>query len=668
MAPDLREDFRILPVQTRMNRSQILAGSAALLLTSLFPAEAGEHSVSTVTTTTEKKAKRAPDSVTTLEYRTPGYHVSHQITGELTLDRAVDIALAQNPNIVTSLQEIQRTRGEIIEVRAAALPQITLSGAYEVQDTRLLKGGGETPAQNSGSPLSGTTVGTQSAVGSTGTVSSPTNTTITQAGTPIGSSAPGSGSTSGAAGSGTGTTTTGAVAAAALNSAPPSGGGGGLNRPDRQPISSPSTIGTTGTTSGTGTGTNGNSGSSSNSGASLNQILKEIRNSSSSPVQDQSWNVTIEVRQVLYAGGQIQAAIRIAQFAQDTAYFQLRDTIDQIIATVRSQFYDVLLNRSLITVQEESVRLLEQQLQDQQNRFEAGTVPRFNVLQAEVALANQRPLLIQARNNYLLAQIQLAKTLGSDPGPGGKPGFVCVGDLTVPQRHINLPDSLMLARARRPSLKVQRLAILSSAEEIKVELAGYKPQLNAHAGYELRNRNASNEISDTVNGWFLGVTGSWAVFDGFATYGRVKQARSRLEESKSNYEDAEHEVDLEVETAFANLQQAQETIASQQENVREALEAVRLAQERLNAGAGVQLDVLNSQVQLTSARTTELQARANYAISVAEFDRATATDTVYRERFKDPLNVVQKSIFGRLAETGLPKLPPKDDYQDEKSH
>ena len=43
---------------------------------------------------------------------------------------------------------------------------------------------------------------------------------------------------------------------------------------------------------------------------------------------------------------------------------------------------------------------LQSQLQDQQNRFEAGTVPRFNVLQAQVALSNQLPLLITARNNY----------------------------------------------------------------------------------------------------------------------------------------------------------------------------------------------------------------------------------------------------------------------------
>src|SRR5207244_1047875 len=82
--------------------------------------------------------------------------------------------------------------------------------------------------------------------------------------------------------------------------------------------------------------------------------------------------------------------------------------------SVTTQFYQVVVNRELIKVQEQSVHLLESQLKDQQNRFEAGTVPRFNVLQAEVALYNQLPQLITAQNNYRIAKITLAKTLGRD--------------------------------------------------------------------------------------------------------------------------------------------------------------------------------------------------------------------------------------------------------------
>ncbi len=644
-----------------MNHRSITIGGTIILLGALLPATAGEKPAKPPKTSSTPAPKKAP--VSTTEYRTVGYQSVRQLSGELTLDQAINIALRQNPAIRTQLQEIQRTRGEIIEARAQALPQITLTGSYQKQDERLFSGGGSNAA-GTNQTLPPTQVVIPSAIPTA--TSNGLNTTGTQAITPI---AP----ISGIGTTGTPSTSTGSGTSAGTAVASNGGGGPVAASAAVVPTARPAVTSVTSTPEGT-TTTNANgttTAANTLSPLDIQQLAKQIsqqvaqelkkQQQQNQVLQNESWNITLQVHQVLYAGGEIDAAIKIAKFEQDSAYYQLRDTIDTIVSTVRTQFYDVLLNRALITVQEESIHLLEQQLQDQKNRFEAGTVPRFNVLQAEVALANQRPALINARNNYLLAQIQLAKTLGIDPGPGGKPAFFCVGQLGEPARTINLADALTIAHVRRPFLKVQRQSMLIQAEDIRVQLAGYKPQLSANAGYEIRNRATSEDLTDTVNGWFFGFTGSWNVFDGFATYGRVKQARARLEEAKLNYEDSVQQVDLQVQTAYANLQQSRETIASQKETVKEAEEAVRLAQERLNAGAGTQLDVLNAQVQLTSARTTELQARANYNIALAQFDLATATDTVFEERFKDPLNKLQRSIFGRLAETGLPKLPPPED-------
>jgi outer membrane protein TolC len=346
--------------------------------------------------------------------------------------------------------------------------------------------------------------------------------------------------------------------------------------------------------------------------------------------------VDVSVSQVIYSPAVVNA-IRIARFTDDSSYFSLRDTIDQTIDTVRQQFYTVLLNRELITVQEESVKLLEDQLKDQQNRFEAGTVPRFNVLQAEVALANQQPQLITARNNYLISEYQLAKTLGIDPGPQGQSTYHAVGKLEVNERPLGLRNAIQMGIEHRPFLKVQRLTILIQKENVKVALAGYKPTITGNAGWEVRNDATTTHLDDTINGWFFGFTGQWNIFDGLATYGKVKEARANLESAKVNYDDSVHQVELEVQQAYANVQSARETIRSQAKVVEEALEAVRLATERLAAGAGTQLDVLNAQVQLTTARSTELQARANYNTALAEFDRVTGTATSYAETFNDPM-------------------------------
>lgn len=355
-------------------------------------------------------------------------------------------------------------------------------------------------------------------------------------------------------------------------------------------------------------------------------------------ITDNSYNVRLTGSQLLY-NGSVVPAILGAGAARNAALYSLRNTIDQVITTVRQQFYQVILNKALIAVQEESVRLLESQLKDQQNRFEAGTVPRFNVLQAEVALVNQQPALITARNNFRIAQLQLAKTIGLDfdPRRGDAPPLECIGELTFAPRDIPLPVAIELGKERRPFLKQQRANILVQVQNERGAYAGYQPSLSVNGGYEFQSNEFSDNIRDVATGWFFGVVGDWAIFDGFETAGKVKQARAMLSEAKIAYDDAVRQVELEIQQAYSNLQQDRELYDSQSKNVDQAREALRLASARLGVGAGVQLDVLNAQVALTQAQSTRLSALFSYNADLAEFDRVTATDTIYHDDFDDPM-------------------------------
>lgn len=355
--------------------------------------------------------------------------------------------------------------------------------------------------------------------------------------------------------------------------------------------------------------------------------------------QEKIWQISFQATQLIYSGGQVAASIKAARLTNSNSFYNLRGTLNLVISTVRQQFYDVLLDRSLVVVQQESVELLESQLKDQRSRYEAGTVPQFNVLQAEVALSNQIPVLIKAKNTYQIAQLNIAKTLGVpyDIWHPGKSVVNAVGELAYNERSVDKDQEIAFAKEHRPDLKVQRQNILIQVQGIKVALAGYQPQISANAGWAVHNSATSNQLDDTVNGWFFGVTGNWAIFDGLATYGNVKQARALLEIAKVTYDDGVLQVELEVQQAIDNLQEAYETLLSQTKNVEQALEALRLSQERLHEGAGTQLDVLNSEVQLTQARTNKLQALHDYDVALAELDRVTGADTVYLDSFQDPL-------------------------------
>lgn len=507
----------LIPLATAHVATTVLAGT--------------EYITSTTTTTTAYGARR------------------------FTLDEAIATALRQNPDILRARQEIERTKGLVIEVQSQALPRAEAVVNFSQRDPNLSQFG------------SGVSIA-QDATGATPTP----GTTATPTASP--------------------------------------GGGDGVSFVDP--------------------------GST-----------------------DRSYNLRLQVSQLVFAGGAVRGQIRAADFTRDISYYQLRNTVDQVISTVRTQFYQILLNRALIAVQEESIRLLESQLQDQQNRFEAGTVPRFNVLQAQVAVSNQRPDLFTARNDHRISQLQLAKTLGLDFDPmrGAGAPLEVVGELDYHPRHFSILQAIELAKERRAFLKEQRANIQGQEWQIKVALAGYLPTVRASGGYEFQSSPFTDNIRDAQGGYFIGATGNWPIFDGFETAGRVKQARALLETAKINYDDAIRQVELEVQQAYSNLQQGRELIQSQSENVAQAQEALRLATARLGAGAGTQLEVLNARVEVTRAQSTRLQALFTYNSALAEFDRVTATDTIYHTTFDDPTK--RRRMHETVTTTPTPPKPPR---------
>ena len=108
----------------------------------------------------------------------------------------------------------------------------------------------------------------------------------------------------------------------------------------------------------------------------------------------QNWDTGIQIVQSIYEGGKMFAAVRAARLTKEQSLLQYTTVVADTLLATRLAYYDVLLAKQQITVNEASVNLLSKELDDQRRRFEAGTVPRFNVLRAEVAVANERPALI----------------------------------------------------------------------------------------------------------------------------------------------------------------------------------------------------------------------------------------------------------------------------------
>ncbi len=343
------------------------------------------------------------------------------------------------------------------------------------------------------------------------------------------------------------------------------------------------------------------------------------------PDNNRFWTIDLQARQVLYAGGGVTASVHGAQLTREAAVLELQGVINEQLLAVRTQFYTVLLAQQRIQVQEENVKLLEQQLKDAQSRFTAGTTSNFEVLRAEVALANGQPPLIQARNDHRIAIEQLRQLLGfstdNRQSVDQVPEFVGSLDVGQPMT-IGLADALEAARANRPELR--RLDRLEQAGEQNViaNRAGYFPEFDLVGGYTVMRGPVLADWASRRDGWTAGVQAQWNIFDGRATAGRVVQARSQVQQAKLTLADTTLGIEVQVRQAYSSLVEAWELVQASGKTVEQAQEALRLANVRYGAGTATQLDVLTSQVSLTEARLNQVQADYGYNVARAAMRQA----------------------------------------------
>ena len=344
---------------------------------------------------------------------------------------------------------------------------------------------------------------------------------------------------------------------------------------------------------------------------------------------NQNWTAGLQIVQTIYQGGKLIAAVRAAKATKEQALAQYQSTLADTLLAVRLAYYDILLAAEQITVNAASVNLLQKELDDQQHRYDAGTVPHFNVLRARVSVANARPPLIRAQNNYRIAKNNLANLLGYnlpreiwDNIP-----LNLTDGLDAAPFQINLPDALQQALNQRPELVALRKTEELQKLNITDASSGYKPNLSVFAGYNWFNQQFTGNgttagLDDYLDGWNAGAKVSWDIFDGMLTHGKVVQAKALYSKSRTAVDEEVRNVELEVRTAYSDFLEAQEVLESQKTVREEAEESLREANARADAGTGTQLDVLDAENSLTQARSTQVQALHDYDAARARFERA----------------------------------------------
>jgi HAE1 family hydrophobic/amphiphilic exporter-1 len=317
----------------------------------------------------------------------------------------------------------------------------------------------------------------------------------------------------------------------------------------------------------------------------------------------------LSLSQPLYTWGKIGAAIRAAEIGMNTATEQLRLAQQAARRDVTAAFSNLLLAGELLRLANENLQQKQRHSSEAHTRFATGVATDYDVLAADVALANARPEVIKGENRLRLARERLRFLLAEDEAVDA------VGTLE-PQvaKQPAFDEVLAAALARRPEMLDLGLRIGVYTELVTIAAADDKPRLDLKGGAGWHQLEFAGIRSDGAS-WNVGVSLSFPFFDGMKSRGRVEQARSDLATKEIEKKQLLDSIRLEARTALSDLQEAAEILTALAGTVKQAERLLQMAEKGYEYGVKIRLEVDDAQTNLLQAQTNRARAASDYLVA-----------------------------------------------------
>lgn len=313
----------------------------------------------------------------------------------------------------------------------------------------------------------------------------------------------------------------------------------------------------------------------------------------------------------------VDAAIDGARYDREGAGASYEEALQTAKLTAISDYYTLIMYRNLVDVAQQSVRDYDGHVTNVQAQYNVGLVASSDVLAARTNLADAQTTLITRQNSADVAETDLNIVIGYP---------VSTSIETADKEMHYLPYNVTLEQAKayallhRATLVKSAMDVKSAEESVKQAKAGYLPTVSLTAGKNYASDD--NYRGTSNNGWSVGANASLDIWDGGSTRNTIKVREAQLESAKEANLAAVDGVLHEVQSAYLNLRAAEQTISSTKVAVEEGQESFRIASLRYRAGVGSNLDVLDAETSLTTARNNYVQALYNYNIYVATLEQA----------------------------------------------
>lgn len=345
-----------------------------------------------------------------------------------------------------------------------------------------------------------------------------------------------------------------------------------------------------------------------------------LNNSSQSSSTTTSFNGTAQLNYNLYTSGNRQATIRQAEEQLRVDELDVENQSREIDLNVTTQYYNLQQADEQVRINQSAVTNAQASLRDAQAREQAGVGTRFDVLQAQVNLADAQQQLTNAITQQQIARRQFG-TLLSLPQSVDVTAADPVQLAGLWQQ--TLEQTIVEAFQNRPELP-QQLAQRNIAEQQRRQaLSQLGPQVSLVGNYNLLDR--FDDRASVTDGYSVGLRTSLNLFDGGAARARASQARVNIAIAETQFANRRDQIRFDVEQYYAQLQSNLDNVQTSSIAIEQAREALNIARIRFQAGVGTQTEVIDAENDLTTAEGNRVNAILDYNRALANLQRSVTS-------------------------------------------
>ena len=354
------------------------------------------------------------------------------------------------------------------------------------------------------------------------------------------------------------------------------------------------------------------------------QVVTTVAGTQSS---NHGYSQGIKVSWPIWTFGKVEGAIDAARYQKNIADLNVYKTeADTKLAAVQA-YYQYLEAIKLAEVQAQSVTDYASHLNNVQQQFDAGIVAKLDVLSSNVSLANAKQKSIAADNTRDVAEANLNNIMRVPMNTTLNP---LDKNFPQPEFDLTMEQAILMAQKYRWELVEADYGVKAAEASLRSKKADYLPTVSVGGGYSWKEASVTAVDKDD---WAVQGGLSWSLWDGGATQASVKKADAAVKTAQETLLQAREKIELEVRQDYLNVLSYKEQIRAAEASVAQAEEAYKIATVRYSSGVGINLDVLDAELALNTARTNYITALYNYNIGLATLEHAMGVPAVIHPEF-----------------------------------